>query len=312
MSYEPRITIVLGALLVFAAIFAIVCLVLAFGFFIVNVLFAPKTEAGHLKARFPFWIFPVAALTATVLSPAILYFDRYRWPPGAQQDAFLATLVFGFGSIAVFLNLKLSKRFSLRGLATVIAFLSLLAWVFASFTQTQQLKQRLHDLKESHGSVTQDLYYKTGDCWELVPLGNDYRVNDTYLLRVRNYEKYRLRLHFFNGVSNQYQTTTHEFVANETVVRYFPGRKKIVAHDTTWPIDNQTDFEFDGELKFFEFCPEGHDIISDETVVGFKMRTPETLPHGLLSYRLRSPGTLKSACSEFKLKFAWITIEERP
>ena len=204
-------------------------------------------------------------------------------------------------------------RFNLKTIAVLLVFLALLLSAISSRLRTSNLEGRLLSLRDSHGFVTQETYGKTGDRWETVPLGALHSPSDTFLLRVRNFSKYRLRVHFFDGITKQYKTDTHDFVANETVIRYLPDANSIYVHDTTWPIDNQTFFKITGTSRYYNIHNgEASDVINENPIRGFGMLTTDPGPVGVQRNRYKNRDNIEEICVKHKMKIAWFTIEKMP
>lgn len=205
-----------------------------------------------------------------------------------------------------------SMKFSLKSIGFFVLLAALLASTISSKIRSRKLEKKLFALRESHGFVTQETYGKSGDRWEVVPLGSLTSPSDTFLIRVSNFEKYQLRIHFYDGVSREYTSATHGFVANETVVRYLSEHDTIFVHDTTWPIDNQTIFKITGTSRFYNIrVGFASDLIGDDPVFGFGMLTTDIGPLGISIEPYRNRENIEATCVEHKMKMAWFTIEKK-
>ena len=204
-------------------------------------------------------------------------------------------------------------RFNLKSVAVLIVFLALAFTAISARMRSSSLERKLLSLRESHGFVTQETYGKTGDRWEIVPVGQLHSPSDTFLLRVRNFGRYRLRIHFFDGITKEYTTDTHDFVANETAVRYVPDASTIYVHDTTWPIDNQTIFKIAGTVRYYNISTGlASDLVNDSPIRGFGMLTTDPGPVGVSQSRYKDRASIEMICVKHKMKIAWFTIEKSP
>ncbi len=209
------------------------------------------------------------------------------------------------------------KRFTLKKVATVAAFLAMLLVMMVANRRSWLLQEKLRDLKDSHGLVTQDIGRDKGDRWEMIPIGGR-TADDTFLLRVRNYEEYCMRLHYYDGVSMKYKSETHDFVANETVVRFYPetiqSNGVVEVHDVTWPIDNRTYIEFDRVEEddwYFNHGGEVTGLVQDGFHAGFVIQVPESEDGYWVFRRLMTGKDVRAACEEAAIRYVWLTLEER-
>ena len=123
-------------------------------------------------------------------------------PMGIGRSTFWTTL----GLSSCYLCRKPLMKYSIRTLALGFFILALLLALFFSNAERNRLEEKLHSLVHSHGLYTQN--FGDGDVvnWELVPIGqqNSLLPSDTFLLRIRDYQKYNIRVHFIKGSSGQY------------------------------------------------------------------------------------------------------------
>lgn len=208
-------------------------------------------------------------------------------------------------------------KFTLKSAALFILILSLVVAVVTTTQQVSQLKNKLDNLRKTHGLVTQDFGQK-GDRFELVPIGHftsDYV--DVFLLRISNIEKYRLRIHYFDGVSGNYRTDTHDLSSTQAAIRILPSENQIYVHDAILPVGKQTFLDIDasdhvfvmpGKYGGFGFT----DQITDAPIHGYCILTEsKSQPVGIVPGRYADRTSIEDTCKRHKMRCVWFTIESR-
>jgi len=204
-------------------------------------------------------------------------------------------------------------KFSLKSIALIVLLAAFGFAAVAASHRSRILEQKLQDLRDSHGYVTVD---SSGDRWEAVTVGKwTSDVHDVFLLRVRNFDRYELTIHFYDGVTFKYSSAIHQFVANETAIRLIPHRNVVYVHDATLPIDNYTNLKIAATPSTYSInYGRDTDVVSDHPIRAFALLTsPSKQPHFGHANQLlfKDRARIEETCKKYEMKCVWFTINER-
>ena len=216
--------------------------------------------------------------------------------------------------ITAVITLRVTLTYSIRttGLTFVVA--ALLLSLFLSTRQVRTLEKRLRELRDSHGMYTQDLEGTGGDRWEWVSIGDfNYKFNDTILLRVSNFQRYGVRVHFYDGTTDQYKTDLYKLASIDTAIRLIPAENTIYIHETTTPTQSALAFKISATDHTYLFhFGNSSGAIDNDPVFGFGMTTDlSDGPEGVNpEFYYGSRERIENTCRKHRLKIAWFTIEQ--
>lgn len=204
-------------------------------------------------------------------------------------------------------------RYSIRSICLYLLFASLILALLVSTRRVQELQERLRSLRDSHGMYTQDLDGTGADRWEWVALARrKFEFDDTVLLRVFNYQRYRIRVHFFDPATNKYEADFYKFASLDTVIRLMPSESAVFIHETTRPIESSLVFEIPttDRTHLVHF---GHysGAICNEPIFGFLIVADSCNQSrkALVFHDYSSREEIENTCRQHKQKFVWFTIE---
>ena len=193
----------------------------------------------------------------------------------------------------------------------LVAFVAICVYAYTAGRRATLLGQKLVSLKDSHGLVTQD-YEQAGDRFEVIQVGryhSDYVF--TFLVRISVANRYRLRMHFFDSIGDEYRTSTHDIRSIETAVRLLPTENKVFVHDAVANTSNQTFFDVKCTDRIYERPgPRISSVISDEPIRIFPILTSLSQPPlGVNRRRWIDRTAIENTCRKHKMRAVWFTIE---
>jgi len=204
-------------------------------------------------------------------------------------------------------------KFSLKRMVLFVVLFSWLAFSVFLVQENSKLKNRIREFGRSLGAFTQD-YANTGkDRWELVRLGNLGTSDPMCLLRVRNYQDYHLRIHFFDGLTEEYRSDKYPLDSITTSICLVKVLGNVLIQETTVPCQSHLVFDFPVTKKNFYFhcSTKLSGQVTTEPIFGFATIVEGLGPRGVNGLRYMSRESIESTCRTHRMRAVWFSLEKR-